>query len=99
MMMGLTRQNMPNAHGPYDLRRFFIAYITWKNLLLLGAIILIEVHLTRYFNTPGGLVVVSIGMGFVRTTNKNTLNSSRYEFTKLFFLVLDEALATKDTEI
>jgi hypothetical protein len=90
---------MSNAHGLYDLRRLFITYITWKNLLLLGAIILIAVHVTRYFKTPDGLVVVSIGVEFVRITNKNTLNSSRYEFTKLFFLVLDEALPTKDTEI
>ena len=90
MMMGLTRQDMPNAHGPYDLRRFTITYITWNNLLHLVANILIEYHVTRYFNTSGGLVVVSIGVGIVRITNKNTLDGSSFEFTEPLFLVLGD---------
>ena len=97
--MGLTRQDMANAHWLYDLRRISITYITWNNLLHLGAIILIELHVTRFFNPYGGLVVESIGVGIRSISNKNTLNSSRFKFTEPLSLVLDEALAPEDTEV
>jgi hypothetical protein len=94
----LIRQDVTNSHRLDDLRRFFITYITWNNLLLLGAIKFFEYHVTRYVNTAGRDVVVSIGMRIVRIANKNTLNCSRLEFTK-FLLFLDEALASEDAEL
>src|SRR5664279_2194809 len=98
-LMSLTRQDMTNAHCLYDLRRISITYITWNNLLHLGAIILIELHVTRFVNLSGGLVVESIGVGIGSISNKNTLNSSRFKFTEPLSLVLDEALAPEDTEV
>jgi hypothetical protein len=92
-------QNVTNSHRLDDLRRFFITYITWNNLLLLGAIKFLENHVTRYFNTSEGYVVVPIGVGIVRIANENMLNCSRLEFTKSFLFVLDEALASKDAEV
>jgi hypothetical protein len=68
-------------------------------LLHLGAIKFLEYHVTRYFNTSGGYVVVSIGVGIVRIANENTLNCSSLEFTKSFLFVLDEALASEDAEV
>jgi hypothetical protein len=65
-----TRQDVTNSHRLDDFRRFSIAYITWNNLLHLGAIKFLEYHVTRYFNTSGGYVVVSIGMGIVRIANE-----------------------------
>jgi hypothetical protein len=65
----------------------------------LGAIKFPEYHVTRYFNTSGGYVVVSIGVGIVRIANENTLNYSRLKFTKSLLFVLDEALAAKDAEV
>jgi hypothetical protein len=65
----------------------------------LGAIKFLEYHITRYFKTSGGYVVVSIGMGIVRIANENTLNCSRLEFTKSLLFVLDKALASKDAEV
>jgi hypothetical protein len=65
----------------------------------LGAIKFLEYHVTRYFNTFGGYVVVSIGVGIVRIANENTLNCSSFEFTKSFLFVLDEALASEDAEV
>ena len=90
---------MPYAHSLDDLRRITITYITWNNLLCLGAIIFLELHVTRLFNTSEGLVVESIGVGVVRITNKNTLDSSSFEFTESLPFVLDEAFAPKDAKV
>jgi hypothetical protein len=79
-----TRQDVTNSHRLDDLRRFFITYITWNNLLHLGAIKFLEYHVTRYFNASGGYVVVSVGVGIVCIANENTLNCSSLEFTKSF---------------
>jgi hypothetical protein len=68
-----TWQDVANSHRLDDIQRFFITYITWNNLLLLGANKFLKYHITRYFNTSGGLVVVSIGVGIIRIANKNTL--------------------------
>jgi hypothetical protein len=65
----------------------------------LGAIKFLEYHITRYFNTPGRLVVVSIGVGIIRIANENTINCFRLEFTKSLLSVLDEALAPEYTEV
>src|SRR4051812_42343730 len=97
MNVRLGRKDVPNTHQFDDLRRITISYITRRNLPLMGTIILQKLHVTRYFNTTISLVVVSIGMRIFRITNKNTLYSSRFEFTELFLFVLDEALAPKDT--
>src|SRR3954467_101956 len=99
MNVRLGEQDMPNTHQLDDLRRIAITYITRRNLPLMGAIILQKLHVTRYFNTTIGLVVVSIGMRVFRITNKYTLYSSRFEFIELFIFVFDEALASKDTEV
>src|SRR4051812_30328812 len=99
MNVRLGRQDVPNTHQLDDLRRITISYITRRNLPLMETIILQKLHVTRYFNTTICLVVVSIGVRVFRITNKNTLDSSRFEFTELFIFVLDEALATKDTEV
>jgi hypothetical protein len=68
--MYLYGQDMPNAHSLDDLGRLSITYITWNNLLRLGAIILEELHITRYFNITIGLVAVSIGSKVFRITIK-----------------------------
>jgi hypothetical protein len=68
-------------------------------LLLLGAIKFLKYHVRRYFNISGGLVVESIGVGIIRITNEITLNSSRLKFTKPLLFILDEALASEDTEV
>src|SRR4051812_256406 len=99
MNVRLGRQDVPNTHQFDDLRRITISYITRRNLPLMGTIILQKLHVKRYFNTTISLVVVSIGMRVFRITKKNTLYSSRFEFTELFFFVLDEALASKHTEV
>jgi hypothetical protein len=46
-----------------------ISYNILNNLLHLGAIILIKVYITRYFNLPIGWVVVSIGVRVRWITN------------------------------
>ena len=68
-------------------------------MLRLGAIIFLELHVTRLFNTSGGLVVESIGVRVVCITNKNTLDSSSFEFTKSLPFVLDIALASEGAEV
>ena len=90
---------MTNSHSLDNLRRISITYITWNNFLHLGAIILFELHITRFFNPSSGLVVESIGVGIQCISNKDTLNCSRFEFTEPLFLVLDEALATENPEV
>src|SRR3954467_5661347 len=99
MNVRLGRQDVPNTHQLDDLRRITITYITRRNLPLMGPIILQKLHVTRYFNTTIGFVVVSIGMRVFRITNKYPLYSSRFEFTELFLFVLDKALASKDTKV
>jgi hypothetical protein len=97
-----------NFHGPdvsnahmLDGTRWIIIITcnTWNNLLHLGAIILQEHHVTRYFNSPGGPVVVSIGVRVLRISNKYTLYGSSFKFTELSFVVLNKAFASKDTNI
>src|SRR5664279_862920 len=99
MIMGLRGPNMPNTHKLDDIRRFTITCSTWNNLLHLGAIILQELHITRYFNSPIGLVVVSIGVRVFRITNKYTLYSSSFKLTKPLFIVLNKTFASKDTNV
>src|SRR3954467_6475312 len=95
MNVRLGRQDVPNTHQLDDLRRITISYITRRNLPLMGTIILQKLHVTRYFNTTISLVVVSIGMRVFRITNKNTLYSSRFEFTELFLFFLTRHLHPK----
>ena len=99
MIMDLLRQDIPNTHYLDDLRRFTITYITWIKLLRLGAIILQELNVTRHVNTTIGFVVVSIHVRVLRITNKNTLYSSRFEFTEMTLLVFYKALASEDADV
>jgi hypothetical protein len=50
---------------------------------------------TRYFNSPNGLVVVSIGVRVLRITNKCALNGSSFKFTELPFVFLTRHLHPK----
>jgi hypothetical protein len=83
------------APFPYDLRGYLITYITWDNLLHSGVIILIKFHITRYVNMPGGLVLVSIGMGFVCIINKHNIKGFRTNLPILSFLFLIKRLHSK----
>lgn len=92
--------DVSNAHKLDGTRRIIIISCnTWNNLLHLGAIILQEHHVTRYFNSPSGLVVVSIGVRVLRISNKCTLYSSSLKFTKLPFIVFNKTFASKDTNV
>src|SRR4051794_15155377 len=97
--MDLSGPNMSNVHKLDGIRGFNITCSTWNNLLHLGAIILQELHITRYFNSPVGLVVVSIGVRVLHITNKYTFYSSSFKLTEPLFIFLNKTLASKDVNI
>ena len=99
IFMSLHGPNVPYSHQLDDLRGITITYIMRRNLLRLGAIILFKLQVTRYFNATIGFIVVSISLRVIRITNKDTLYSSRFEFTELPFCVLDEAFAPEDAKV
>ena len=53
-MMELNRAKETNAHSSYCILRFLIIYITNMKLRHLGAVILIEPHITRFYDFPNG---------------------------------------------
>src|ERR1041385_375356 len=90
---------MTHSHSSYGLRRNLITYNIKITLPHLGAIMFIELHVTRLFNESGRLVVDSIGVRVRSITNKYALICLRLKLRQTSTFLKNETLTPEDPKI
>src|ERR1041385_6105398 len=90
---------MTHTHSSYGLRRNLITYNIKITLPHLGAIMFIELHVTRLFNESGRLVVDSIGMRVRSITNKYALICLSLKLRQTRTFLKNETLTPEDPKI
>src|ERR1041385_3140748 len=90
---------MTHTHSSYGLRRNLITYNIKITLPHLGAIMFIELHVTRLFNESGRLVVDSIGVRVGSITNKYALICLRLKLRQTSTFLKNETLTPEDPKI
>src|SRR4051812_2411184 len=83
---------MTHTHSSYGFRRNFITYIIKITLLHLGAIMFVKIHVARFFNKLGILVVDTIRVRVCSVTNKYALICLRLKLRQTSTLFKNETL-------
>src|SRR3954468_7169780 len=90
---------MTHTHSSYGFRRNFITYIIKITLPHLGAIMFVKLHIARFFNKPGRLVVDSIRVRVGSIPNKYALICLRLKLRQTSTLFKNETLTPEDPEV